>query len=724
MAPENVEQQDSSPGRPFLTTAQVPSRQSAPSARNSRLPPTCALCQQRKVRCDRQSPCSTCIKAKVECVTQTLPGRHRKRRFPERKLLERLREYEALLRQNDIEFEPLHNDTPRGLRQHQGESESEGDSPKGTRFNSPDAEPPLPDRYPSIKPPKGGKTFWGAITQEFRHPVSPVDSPEGDIGQSVVQGAWDQVYGNDDYLLFSTGMEPGRLVSLHPQPAWILWFWQIYLDNIDPVLKITHAPTLQRQISEASRNLSQTSPALHALMFSIYCAALFSITDDECHSIFGESKNTLSLRYRSGCRHALVNAGFLRTSDLQVLAALLLFLLLTAITSKDIDPRSLSTLTGIPVRIAQRMGLHSESHNTTFAPFEAELRRRLWWQIILLDSRTGEMADCKASNLVPTWDCKLPLNANDSDLSIHGRGSLPTGADLTEALLIMIRTEIAEFVRHADFHLDFASPSLKGMADKSAQQRSVDQLEHMIENKYLIHCHDQVPLHFMAICIGRSLICKWRLSEHLSKISNTDFTPSGAYRDMILSTAIRMIELDTKIRTSKAKGFLWVANFHFPFPAYVYLTQELRRRTTGPLVEQAWDAMSANYDARNFHYVGARSNIYRSFGQMLLKAWEARENCLAEMGAPTPAPPTVIALIRTELAAQRQPGLMRQNPTVEFQMDAASGYAWTPVDSSPATVRPEGNTDLVDLGPADWMFMTDVVGDIVHGGGPSWDTGI
>ena len=41
----------------------------------------------------------------------TLGPRRRRRRFPERELLERLRRYEDMLRQNDIKFEPLHKNT-------------------------------------------------------------------------------------------------------------------------------------------------------------------------------------------------------------------------------------------------------------------------------------------------------------------------------------------------------------------------------------------------------------------------------------------------------------------------------------------------------------------------------------------------------------------------------------------------------------------------------------
>lgn len=70
----------------------------------------CILCQQRKVKCDRKYPCANCIKSRTQCVPATQLSRPRKRRFPERELLQRLREYEGLLRQNNVKFEPLHKD--------------------------------------------------------------------------------------------------------------------------------------------------------------------------------------------------------------------------------------------------------------------------------------------------------------------------------------------------------------------------------------------------------------------------------------------------------------------------------------------------------------------------------------------------------------------------------------------------------------------------------------
>lgn len=66
----------------------------------------CALCQQRKIKCNRQSPCNHCIRSRLDCVPATLAARRRKPAFPARELLERLHNYEHLLRQNNIPFQP------------------------------------------------------------------------------------------------------------------------------------------------------------------------------------------------------------------------------------------------------------------------------------------------------------------------------------------------------------------------------------------------------------------------------------------------------------------------------------------------------------------------------------------------------------------------------------------------------------------------------------------
>lgn len=72
---------------------------------------SCVLCQQRKVRCDKNKPCANCVKAGVECrVVPPQPPRRRKKKPHEKELIDRLRKYEALLVQHGVNFEPIGNE--------------------------------------------------------------------------------------------------------------------------------------------------------------------------------------------------------------------------------------------------------------------------------------------------------------------------------------------------------------------------------------------------------------------------------------------------------------------------------------------------------------------------------------------------------------------------------------------------------------------------------------
>lgn len=131
---------------------------------------------------------------------------------------------------------------------------------------------------------------------------------------------------NENVLLFGSRKIAVELSTLHPDPVQIFKLWQIYLDNVDPLLKITHTPSLQGRIIEASSNVARIDPTLEALMFSIYSMSIMSLTADECQTAFGSSKENLLAKYQFGCQQALLNCGYLRTGDRECLTAFYLFL--------------------------------------------------------------------------------------------------------------------------------------------------------------------------------------------------------------------------------------------------------------------------------------------------------------------------------------------------------------------------------------------------------------
>ncbi|KIV99888.1 uncharacterized protein PV09_08552 [Verruconis gallopava] len=635
----------------------------APQAARPQRVLACILCQQRKIKCNRTFPCSNCTKLGAQCVPATLMPRKRKRRFPERELLARLRHYEELLRQNKIDFEPLHGEYSTGKElpdtNEDGSAENEP-SPAATATSSSSAAQQSNATYEA-------KSFWSAMNAGFRVDDVDSDSSQDEFQYANVQKSWSETHQYNDHLFFGAYRDVD-LSPLQPSAVQIFKLWQIYLDNVNPLLKVTHTPTLQSCIVEAASNPTNISRELEALMFGIYCLAIHSLTHADCQRIFGSPKNELMKGFQFGCQQALGKCEFLRSADRNCLTAFYFYLLSSM---PQTDPRSMSSMLGIAIRLSQRLQINNETSNRAHDPLEAEMRRRLWWSLITFDARISEMSDHREGMLTPTWDCAIPANVSDSELRPDMRTPPIAQTAPTEAIFAVVRGEMGKFLSRANFHLDFTNPVLKQMPlDKIAQQLKVtsigahrsesDELEDLIENKYLRHCDEENPTHFMTIWYARAYINRCRLIEYYSKCANRSSgdvasqssstahqpTPSEAERQAAFDYAMTHLECDTKISSSPlTRGFLWLMEYNFPVIAYFQLVQHLRRRPLCEQAERAWKVMNDNFMARLDRQLdGERPQtnlIVKFFAKVVLGSWAVREMALAgQQHSLEPLPPT------------------------------------------------------------------------------------
>ena len=180
---------------------------------------------------------------------------------------------------------------------------------------------------------------------------------------------------------------------LHPPKSHISMYWEIYKENVNPLIRMLHRPSVEKITLEAAENLDNLDKATEALMFSIYLTVVTSLSPEDCQSLLQQDKDVAIQRYRFGAEQALARAEFLETTELMVLQAFTLFLVSAR---RHDDTRFVWTMTGLATRIANAMGLHRDGAQFGLPPFETEMRRRLWWQVCTLGTQDFSRR---------RWDC-------------------------------------------------------------------------------------------------------------------------------------------------------------------------------------------------------------------------------------------------------------------------------------------------------------------------------
>ena len=316
-----------------------------------------------------------------------------------------------------------------------------------------------------------------------------------------------------------------------------------------------------------------------------------------------------------------------------------------------VHPRSLASVSSIATHIAKRMGIHNEATLAPYPVFEAEMRRRLWWSLMMFDSRVSELASSKDTILIPTWNCKVPLNVNDTDLRPEMKQK-PVQGKSTDALFFVVRSELAEFTRHADFHLEFTQPTLKAVAREAVAApagRSLDSFERMMEEEYLRFCDPDIPLHYLTIWATRQYLSRCRLFEHYARYCDAHTTQPEAARDAAVLHAAIILECDHKIFSSPlTKGYVWMFHMYFPAPAYIYILQELRKRPASQHAERAWTAMSDDYMFRHLYSHKGGNPMFRIFSKMIFQAWDARQEVFGVKDQPET--PGIVLAMKEKLA--------------------------------------------------------------------------
>lgn len=102
--------------------------------------------------------------------------------------------------------------------------------------------------------------------------------------------------------------------------------WRRFVENIDPVLKILHKPTIEGLISVRDVHAYAMNPSIVALIQAICLIAITSMSEADVSKNLNSDRETLMRTCGSLTEQALMAADFLETQELTTIQAVLLFL--------------------------------------------------------------------------------------------------------------------------------------------------------------------------------------------------------------------------------------------------------------------------------------------------------------------------------------------------------------------------------------------------------------
>jgi hypothetical protein len=432
---------------------------------------------------------------------------------------------------------------------------------------------------------------------------------------------------NHDGFLFGYYSLSHSLRSYHPPPSKIPVLWDIYLDNIAPLIPMFHKPTVRKLLlTDAAQNPNLLDKNSEALVLSIYYVTIVSMSPEQCFSVLGDDRDTAVTRYRFAVEQALSRAGLLNTQSLMLLQAAVLFLI--GVRRED-DTKFVWTMTAVVLRLAQGIGLHRDGTNFGLKPFETEMRRRLWWHICLLDIRSAEEHGTDAQIHDRMYDTRLPLNINDDDITIDMQQPPEERVGFTEMTFCLVRCEITAALKRVSYMCPTGLPhSENTQRPADSCGKLIQEVNKRIEERYTRHCDMNVPVQWVCATVARLILAKlWLIVHHpMTRQNPAASNLTIASRENLFVTSVEIAEFTRLLgqdQTTSKWSWLFVTNMQWHLIAFVLA--ELCVRPLSPLTDRAWQVVSSLYETWGRTTKHRKGMLWRPLSRLMKRVAAFRE---------------------------------------------------------------------------------------------------
>ncbi|KAM0338168.1 hypothetical protein ACHAPU_011418 [Fusarium lateritium] len=757
---------------------------------------SCVVCRKRKVRCDKLSPCTNCRRADIPCV---VPSNDRPPRWARRleritndghggtgdggdspgneQVMGRLRTLENLVKELSGQLEVANAAVSRG-----GSSEAASPPDNARDTASPSSTSTASDVQKHfgrmvLKDKNRGRYiasgFWSRISDELdglkmdtqqmadddassEDEDFPVDTPSTQELHRDPSERHAFLFQHDDIASSSSGQD------FNPLPSQVPFLLDVFHENINLVMHIIHMPSLRNLVRPSRGAATPISLKNQALLFSIYYAAITSMDDEDVLLNFGSTKRELNLRFRRGLEQALARADFLNDPDIILVQALIIFL---ALARRYDSPVYVWMMTGLLIRMAHAVGLHRDgSRFEHLSPFEVEQRRRLWWMVITIDIRASEDQGTEFTITRDSFDTKMPLSINISDLGPSTKETPAARDGVTDMSFALAMCELASVSRQL-----MASSIHSGGPTLEEQTRLLDGLQEKLETGYFQYSVEPEDIaNWVGVVCSRLVLSKLTLLVHLpSLFASPNDRFSHQVRDKLLTAAIEVAEHNHALNAeTKCRQWRWIYQTYTHWYAIVWLLIEISRRDWSSTVERAWIALHSVWLIPSQHNMAKDVRMWVPLRRLMARGRNHREAQLAQLrndaalverleevdrSLPTPMSPesspdtqaqerflehwrTLVWKTKTVDVGTIKPGNTVSNDPMSDQIEKGT---YNSVDITPylAGLDPTGDTSTqsavfsdtylqsrndgqsIETGPASWLWTdldqgTDALGDI------------
>ncbi|KAI0836766.1 fungal-specific transcription factor domain-containing protein [Hypoxylon sp. FL0890] len=585
---------------------------------------SCVTCRTRKVRCDKSSPCSNCRRANIPCVFPFVDKTPRWARRLERvtnsakaaheadpnvnQVMDRLRNLEGLVKELSSQLEQAHAASARGSPAANSPENSNHDRGLDCKVESSSAAnlSSVNSQFGRLVLGDAGQSryvssgFWSRVNDEL-HGLKmdteelaggEYDSSEDEDSPGKTPSTVEQDRTPSERHAFLFRHNPGSpepdLREFHPLPYQIPFLLNVFSENINIMARVVHIPTVNKMIRDLpGGDTSALSPANEALMFAIYYAAITSMEEDDIVTNFGSSKSELNLKYRLGLELALAKADFLNVPDIVLVQAFAIFLFLA---KRHDSPRFVWMMTGLAIRMAQALGLHRDgSCFPHLTPFEVEIRRRVWYSICMIDIRASEDQGTDLTITQGSFDTRIPLNINDSDIDPETKETPKEREGITDMTISIV------FCQQCIVTQQMMALSLRdGEKCLDEQSRLLNEFYERLERTYLRYSDATNNIaYWVCVTATRLLVAKMSLIIYFPVLfSSTNEHASEELRNKLFIAAIEVAEYNHALNAQQAcRHWRWIFQTYTHWYAIVYMLIEATQRPWTPAVERAWVAL-------------------------------------------------------------------------------------------------------------------------------------